>query len=339
MQRGARARCQIRPREVDGRTVPRVDGDRDVRAEPLLADEREPRHVAAGADEPARGAVARVREVAERRRAARPVVIPHDHDVADERARAGGRARGAEGCVDGPVGMGRGAHRRRVLRRRRAEPGRRPGLDAVDREVRRRRGRRADAVERAVDGRGAADRCAGGARPVVAADVDMVEPCSRAGEPRPRLDPGLIGTSGRRLTVDEHGHRGARGEVGRAEDVQPQRGGGPPQDPGVERARRGDPDRDVPGADERVRARHDRRERPCRAAVGRDVDRRVRVRREVGSERRPRNPLRVERVDRDVRLAVLVLLPAPVVRDHVDDDEWHALFLLCRSRLTIPTSG
>ena len=32
----ARARV-VAPRDVDGRAVPRVDGDREVRAEPLLA--------------------------------------------------------------------------------------------------------------------------------------------------------------------------------------------------------------------------------------------------------------------------------------------------------------
>ena len=78
--------------------------------------------------------------------------------------------------------------------------------------------------------------------------------------------------------------------------------------------------RDVPGSDRRAgHAGDDRVQRPVRAAVGRDVDRRVRAPERVGCERRDRDLARTCRVDGDVRLAVLARLVALSLRNDVDD--------------------
>ena len=115
------------------------------------------------------------------------------------------------------------------------EPGRRAGLDALIVKFAGGGGVAADAVERAVDGRGAAG-CRGRAGRCCRRKRWSM-PGARAAERGPRLNPGLVGHGRPAAAVDEHGHRRAGGEVGRAEDVQPQAPNGLLQDPGVERAR------------------------------------------------------------------------------------------------------
>lgn len=209
---------QVGPGHVEAARVPGVDGDGDVRGHPaLLAESLSPverdrypgHHPLSHCSVPGRRG--RVRERGERGGSRPPVVVPHDHQVAGEVAPAGRRPPPVEDRVDGAVVVHGWPDRWAVLAGR---PGR-PGLDPGRGEAARWRGGRAGAVEREVDGGGAARRGV----EVVVADVDDVEAGAAAPQAGDGLDVGLVDAGA--LPVDEHRHRRGGGEAGRAQYVHP----------------------------------------------------------------------------------------------------------------------